>query len=111
MEAMALAERALQLDSKNQDSLLHLSALLRKLGQSQKSQQYTVQARQLIKADDWYNLACLESICGNADSAIENLRRAAQKDSFDHEWARRDPDFEWIRDDPRFKEIVGEESA
>jgi Flp pilus assembly protein TadD/NAD-dependent SIR2 family protein deacetylase len=110
-EAMTLAERALQLDSKNQTLLLNLAALHKKLGQSEESRQYAAQAREVIKSDDWYNLACLESICENTEAAIENLRRAAQKDSFNREWARRDPDFEWIRDDPRFKEIVGEENT
>lgn len=110
-EAMTFAERALQLDSKSQNLLLSFSALHKKLGQNEEARRYAAQAREIIKSDDWYNLACLESVCENTEAAIENLRRAAQKDLFDPEWARRDPDFEWIRDDPRFKEIVGEENV
>src|SRR5256885_12552742 len=106
---MTLAERAFQLDSKSPQLLLNLTALHNKLGQNEESRQYAAQAREVIKSDDWYNLACLESICENTEATIENLRRAAQKDSFNREWARRDPDFEWVRDDPRFKEIVGEQ--
>ncbi len=71
-------------------------------------QQFAAQARALIPPDDWYNLACLESICGDVDAAIEHLRRAAARDGFDREWARRDPDLEWIRGDERFEEIVGD---
>ncbi|PYS49294.1 MAG: hypothetical protein DMF68_10420, partial [Acidobacteria bacterium] len=110
-EAMILAERALQLDSKNQHLPLNLMSLHKKFGQRAEARQYAAQAREIIKSDDWYNLACLESICENTEAAIENLRRAAQADSFNPKWVRRDPDLEWIRDDPRFKEIVGEENA
>jgi tetratricopeptide (TPR) repeat protein len=110
-EAMSLAEHALQFDSKSITLFLNLMALYKKLGRNEESKQYAAKAREVIKSDDWYNLACLESICGNTDAAIENLQRAAQQDSFSPKWARRDPDFEWIRDDPRFKEIVGQEDA
>lgn len=43
----------------------------------------------------------------NLDLAIEHLRKAAQRETFDPNWAWEDPDLQWIRDDPRFVEIVG----
>jgi len=88
--------------------LLHLAGIHRKLNNAAAWQQFAAQARALIPPDDWYNLACLESVCGDVDAAIEHLRRAAAKDGFDREWARRDPDLEWIRGDERFEEIVGD---
>lgn len=81
---------------------------IKKIGRADESAKFAVQARALIKSDDWYNVACLESVCGNMDAAIENLRRVAEDKEFDCAWAKRDPDLEWIRADPRFKEVVGE---
>ena len=57
--------------------------------------------------DDWYNRACLESVCDNFDLAFEYLQRAAKNDELDATWIWEDPDLEWIRNDPRFVEIVG----
>lgn len=110
-EALTLAEHSQQLDLSSYLNALNLAVLHKKLGHEEASRTYSVLARELIKPDDWYNLACLDSVCGNTDAAIENLRRAAQQARFNREWARNDPDFEWIRDDPRFKEIVGTEGT
>lgn len=61
----------------------------------------------LSATENWYGLAALEAILGNVDPAIEYLRRAASKNNFDRQWARKDPDLTLIRDDSRFNEIVG----
>src|SRR5256714_1036518 len=110
-EAEVAYRKAMEINPKSPHPLLGLASIHKKLGHETKSSQYAAQARELFEPDDWYNLACLESVCGNTDAAIENLRRAAEQNKLNREWARRDPDFEWIRDDPRFKEIVGEEGA
>jgi tetratricopeptide (TPR) repeat protein len=91
--------------------LLNLAALHKKLGHEAEARKYTDKAREVINPSEWYNLACLKSVSGDTDAAIENLKRAAQQPHFNLEWARRDPDLEWIRDDQRFKEIVGEAGA
>jgi protein O-mannosyl-transferase len=111
VESVPFAERWLQLDSQSADPLLALAAIHKKLRHEIESNEYAARARELIKPDDWYTLACLESVCGNTDAAIGNLKRAAQKDSFNPKWAKGDPDLEWIRDDPRFGEIVGREET
>ncbi|HZB43893.1 MAG TPA: tetratricopeptide repeat protein, partial [Pyrinomonadaceae bacterium] len=110
-EALTFAERAQQIEPQSPAYQLSLAAIHKKLGHEIEADQYAAQARALLKPDGWYNLACLESVCGNADAAIENLRRAAQLENFDRDWARKDPDFEWIRDDPRFEEIVGDAAS
>ncbi len=86
--------------------LLHLAGIYRQLDDAAASAKYAAEARARVPADDWYNLACLESICGNVDAALEHLRRAAQQEEFDRTWAWQDPDLQWIRDGPRFREIV-----
>jgi Flp pilus assembly protein TadD len=106
-----LVEKALQLDDKDVAANLALASLHRKLGHEGETAKYIAQARQFVKPDDWYTLACLESISGNVDAAIENLEHLNGSESFNRNWARLDPDFEWIRDDPRFVAIVGEAGA
>jgi tetratricopeptide (TPR) repeat protein len=54
-----------------------------------------------------YNLACVESLAGRKDEAIEHLRQAAAKSDSARAYAAKDSDFDAIRDDPRFKELVG----
>ena len=61
----------------------------------------------LSASDNWYGLATLDAILGNVDAAIESLGKAAQKENFNLQWARNDPDLASIRDDPRFDEIIG----
>jgi tetratricopeptide (TPR) repeat protein len=61
----------------------------------------------LNASENWYGLATLDAILGNIDAAIEHLRKAAGKENFNSEWARKDPDLASLRADPRFGEIVG----
>jgi tetratricopeptide (TPR) repeat protein len=59
--------------------------------------------------DSWqlvYDLACVESLAGDADTALEHLRRAVELDPAAAERAREDPDFDSIRNDPRFASAV-----
>ena len=51
--------------------------------------------------------ACLESVAGNVEAAIEALRIALEHQEQTVEWARDDPDFVFIRDDPRYRALVG----
>ena len=50
-----------------------------------------------------YNLACVESLAGRHDEALEHLRRAVELRRELAEHARADTDFDPIRDDPRFE--------
>ena len=107
-DALPLLEKWSSLAPNDFDLFLALASVHKQLGHPEGMKKHAAHARELSKPEDWYNLACLESVCGNLDAAIEHLRRAAREKNFDHAWAKRDPDLEWIRDDPRFKEIVGE---
>ena len=73
----------------------------------EESSHFAEQARQYLSSDDYYNLACLESISGNVEAALEHLRLALEKEPGLREWAKRDPDLEWIKGDERFWEVVG----
>lgn len=51
-----------------------------------------------------YNLACLEALDGQADAAIEHLRRAVELEPEYAKDARQDEDFASIRGHPAFPE-------
>ncbi|HEX4323447.1 MAG TPA: cupin domain-containing protein [Gaiellaceae bacterium] len=62
--------------------------------------------------DSWgphYNAACLEALGGNADAALEHLRRAKELDAegASAQYFREDTDLDSLRDDPRFQELLG----
>jgi len=54
-----------------------------------------------------YNTACVESLAGRPDQAIEHLRRAIEGSDRFREFAAGDTDLEAIREEPAFKELVG----
>ena len=85
---------------------LEIASIQKHLGKLP-NEAYLLHARTLIAVDDWYSLACLESVSGNIDNAFKNLSQSAQKAGFDKEQAWNEPDFEWIQNDPRFIETVG----
>ena len=53
-----------------------------------------------------YNVACLYSIQGEADKAIECLARAVEHGFSQKEWIQNDPDFMGIREDKRFQALL-----
>ena len=73
---------------------------------------YIERAKPLIEANPeyasaLYNLACVESLAGRKEDAIETLRVAIERWPRSKELAPDDSDFEAIRDEPGFKELVG----
>ena len=105
-EAVSLLERLIEIAPEEFSPYLALASINKQLGQPVLSKHLT-KARQLISPNNYYNLACLESVSDNSDLAFENLQRAAESDGFDVVWAWEDPDLQWIRADPRFSIIVG----
>jgi tetratricopeptide (TPR) repeat protein len=54
-----------------------------------------------------YNVACMESMLGRGDDALETLRTAVEGWPRFKENAQADDDFASLREDPRFVELVG----
>jgi mannose-6-phosphate isomerase-like protein (cupin superfamily) len=54
-----------------------------------------------------YNLACLESLTGRTDDALEHLRRSIEMSEQFREYAKGDSDLDPIRAEPAFEELVG----
>jgi Flp pilus assembly protein TadD len=105
-DTMPLLKKMIEIKPKDFGSYLALASTKKQLGRGVLTY-YVEKARKFIPEDDWYNRACLESVCDNFDLAFENLSRAAKEDGFNPAWAWDDPDLQWIRDDPRFTEIIG----
>jgi hypothetical protein len=53
-----------------------------------------------------YNLACLESLTGRSDEALEHLRAAIDGFEQFRDYAANDTDLDAIRDEPAFQELV-----
>ena len=54
----------------------------------------------------WYNLACARARLGQAEGAIEALRRARDEGFSDPELLATDPDLEAVRDEPGFAHLL-----
>jgi tetratricopeptide (TPR) repeat protein len=106
-KARASYQRAFELDSQDYQSMFCLARIERLTKNQDQAEIWIEQARQLLPDNDFYNRACLESVAGNVDAAVEALRVALERQEVSVEWARQDPDFEFIRDDPRYRELVG----
>lgn len=68
-------------------------------------------AREQAVADGEYGLACLASVSGETDEALDLLEVALAKGQLQRGWARIDPEFAFIKGEPRFKALTGTESA
>lgn len=105
-EAFPLLEKIIEIDQKDFGAYLSFASINKELGRGF-SRGNINKARRLIPEDDWYNRACLESVCDDFDLAFNYLEKATKTEGFDPAWAWIDPDLQWVREDPRFVEIAG----
>jgi len=87
-------------------------APLNPLYQSGKYAEAADRGRELLKDNPeypalFYNVACVESLAGRKDDALEHLRRAVEKSDQLRKLAAGDSDLDAIREEPGFKELVG----
>jgi len=108
-DALREYRQAAELEPENATRHVSLASLYLRLRQMDAWAHHVAEARRLVKPDDTYNLACLESVAGNDDAALEHLARALAQAPGDRAWAARDPDLAWVRDVPRFQALVGGE--
>ena len=109
-ESIAVLQRAVDLDPSSGLHYANFAATCREIGQEENYKKCIRHARKLMEDESEYGKACIESIAGNVDAAMEHLAKALEKAPGDRKLARRDPDFAFIRDDPRFRELVGSTS-
>jgi adenylate cyclase len=53
-----------------------------------------------------YNAACIYSLLGEVDLALDYFEKAVGSGYASREWIENDSDFDQIRDHPRFQEIL-----
>lgn len=53
-----------------------------------------------------YNIACLQSLLGRPDEALDTLRTSVDSWPVYKEYATKDEDFESLKDDPRFQALI-----
>jgi tetratricopeptide (TPR) repeat protein len=53
-----------------------------------------------------YNVACIYSVAGKTEEALECLERAAETGLSQREWYEHDSDLDPLREHPRFKALL-----
>ncbi len=107
-EAEEAAMKALELDPYNVATNTNYANLLVAMDRLDEAERFYLIARNLDPAHPkpYYNLACLYSLQGAVDAAIENLEEAIKRAGSLRVEARTDPDFDPIRQKPRFRRLV-----
>ena len=106
-DALRLFKKVINLDPDYGLAHATLSGYYRRMGLEELARQHINKAlNNTFQNENEYNRACLESICGNSDRALEYLELALQKQQSYADWALRDPDLDFVRNDTRFMTLV-----
>lgn len=104
--ARTALQRAVELDPDNASFRISLATMLQKSGLRAGALEHLARARELLPDDEYYDRACLETLAGNVEAALDYLEQALAEAPEEREWASRDPDLEALRDQPRFEALV-----
>jgi TolB-like protein/Flp pilus assembly protein TadD len=105
---LTLAERLLELDPDDVQSLLYGANALATLGERERSLEWAARVLE-IDTDDalvLYNIACFYSLAGEVKPALEALERSYEAGLADPEWMRQDSDLDNLRDEARYRALV-----
>jgi len=106
-DAVKVFRKVIEIDPGYTLAHASLGGYYRKMGLVELARHHIEKATsKAFQEENEYNRACLESICGNKDRALELLQIALQNRQSHVNWARRDPDLDFIRNDPRFHMII-----
>jgi len=106
-DALRLFKKVVALDPNYGLAHATLSNFYRRMGLEELARQHINKAlNNTFQNESEYNRACLESICGNADRALEYLELALQSRQSYADWALHDPDLDFVRNDPRFHALI-----
>jgi tetratricopeptide (TPR) repeat protein len=107
-EAVTSYQTAIALVPNSAMVYVSLGACYRKTGYEEEAKQQLNIARNLIKAENEYCQACLESVCGNIDKALGLIKIALHNEQTNKTIIQLDPLFDFIRRDANFKELIEE---
>jgi TolB-like protein/Tfp pilus assembly protein PilF len=105
---LALAERLLELDPDDVQTLLYGANALATLGERERSLEWAARVLE-IDTDDalvLYNIACFYSLAGEVKPALEALERSYEAGLADPEWMEQDSDLDNLRNEARYKALV-----
>jgi serine/threonine protein kinase/Flp pilus assembly protein TadD len=107
-KAIIRAQRQIELYPDDARALYLGAISLCRLGRIQDGLDWGNQALALDPEDSGvlYNIACLYSVAGRTEQALDLLERAVQNGFGHREWIEHDPDFVTLRDQPRFRALI-----
>jgi len=105
-DAIIAYRQAIKIDPQNFSAQLSLIACYRLLGKDELAEKQIKLARLILENENEYNKGTFESVCGNADKAIQMLAIALEKKQIGLNTLQRDPNLDFIRHDPRFQRLI-----
>jgi len=108
LRALALIERAVEINPGDQRALyLGVGALVR-LGDFKRAEEWTARVLALDPEEPatLYNLACDQAVMGHTEKALDLLDSAIARGFAHSDWLRNDPDLTSLRGDPRFEQLA-----
>lgn len=109
-EAEKEAARAIELAPDRLDAVTAYANVLQEQKRFDEAREYHERAIQAdpLHPTPYYNIACLYSLQGDKEDALEYLRKAFDLSPSYARFARTDPDLAAVRKDPRFSRLVSE---
>jgi len=107
-EGIRRAERVLALNPVDARALSMGSVNLLLDGQRERAMEWSRRSLELYPdhMTTLVNAACLYSVAGDKEQALESLERLFARGWGKRDWVERDPDYDILRDDPRFKKLI-----
>jgi len=105
---LGLAERLLELDPDDIQSLLYGANALATLGERERSLEWASRVLEIDTNDALvlYNIACFYALAGEVKPALEALERSYEAGLADPEWMRQDSDLDNLRNENRYQALI-----
>ncbi len=107
-EALAVAERHMDLNPDDPRAATMKAVALSRLGREKEGLEWAERALAMDAEDAGvrYNAACLFAVAGHADRALECLEEAVAVGFGNRAWLERDPDLDHLRGHARFEALI-----
>jgi TolB-like protein/Flp pilus assembly protein TadD len=107
-EALAVTERYMDLNPDDPRAASMRAVSLCRIGRAREGLSWAERALTIDPEDGsvLYNVACLFSLAGHTERALECLLDAEAVGFGNVNWLKKDPDLDKIREDPRFSELL-----
>jgi adenylate cyclase len=105
---LGLAERLLELDPDDIQSLLYGANALATLGERERSLEWASRVLEIDTNDALvlYNIACFYALAGEVKPALQALERSYEAGLADPEWMRQDSDLDNLRNENRYQALI-----